>query len=61
MGSPKALLTLGDDGSLRGTGSLSADEVLLGTTPSGPAAGDVTLRLIPADQAPADLPQPAPP
>jgi hypothetical protein len=54
----KALFTQGDDGVLRATGSLSADDVLIGVTPSGVAAGDVTARSIPGDQVPPGLPQP---
>jgi hypothetical protein len=57
----KSLFALGDDGVLRATGSLSADDVLIGVTASGAAAGDVTARSIPADQVPAGLPQPMQP
>jgi hypothetical protein len=45
---------------LEGTGSISADDVLLGTTTSGKASGGMTARSIPDDQAPPGIPQPEP-
>jgi hypothetical protein len=47
----------GDD--FRGTGGVTADEVLIGTTPSGPAKGSVLARLVPPDQEPPGLPGPS--
>lgn len=48
------------DGVLRGTGSLAADSVLLGTTSSGKGEGALTGRLVPAKEAPPGIPQPPP-
>jgi hypothetical protein len=45
-------------GILRGTGALTADDVLLGTINNGPGMGDVTGRSITASQAPPNIPQP---
>jgi hypothetical protein len=45
-------------GTLRATGSFSADAVLLGTTPSGAGKGDLTARQIPDDEAPPGIPGP---
>ena len=42
----------------RGQGSLVADAVLLGTSPSGEGEGDLTARELPAADVPAGLPQP---
>jgi hypothetical protein len=49
------------DGTLRATGSLTADDVLLGNITSGPGQGGLTMRSIPADQVPPDVPQPSAP
>jgi hypothetical protein len=46
------------NGVLRGTGSLVADAVLLGTINSGMGQGDLTARLIPDADVPKGLPQP---
>ena len=48
------------DKSLVGTGSISADDVLLGTTTSGKASGGMSAHSIPDDQVPKDVPQPEP-
>ncbi len=45
-------------GNLRATGSVTAERVDIGTTPSGQAEGTVLGRLIPPDQVPDDVPQP---
>lgn len=45
-------------GVLRGTGSLVADAVLLGTFDSGMGQGDLTARSLSPDETPADLPAP---
>jgi hypothetical protein len=45
---------------LRATGSMTADAVLLGTTPSGAGKGNLTARLIPDGQAPPGIPGPNP-
>jgi hypothetical protein len=47
-------------GVLEGTGSISADDVLLGTTTSGKASGGMSAHSVPADQVPPDVPQPEP-
>jgi hypothetical protein len=52
--------TLGSDGLLRGTGSLTADAVLLGTIDSGKGAGDLTAVSIPAGKEPPGVPAPEP-
>ncbi|MEM9696335.1 MAG: hypothetical protein AAGA56_27570 [Myxococcota bacterium] len=44
--------TRGEDGRLRGGGTFTASEILLGTTASGSGSGTVTLAEIPADQVP---------
>ena len=46
------------DSALVGTGSISADDVLLGTTTSGKASGGMSAHSIPADQVPTGVPQP---
>jgi hypothetical protein len=43
---------------LEGTGALDADDVLLGKTSSGAAAGSMSARSIPVDQVPPGVPQP---
>ena len=48
------------NGVLRGTGTLAADTVLIGTTPSGKGEGNLVGRLVPAEEAPADIPDPPP-
>jgi hypothetical protein len=45
-------------GALRATGSMTADAVLLGTTPSGAGKGNLTARLVPEGQAPPGIPGP---
>jgi hypothetical protein len=45
-------------GVLRGSGSLSADAVLLGTFVAGKGAGGLTARSVPASQVPKGLPGP---
>jgi hypothetical protein len=52
--------TLGSDMQLQGTGSLTADAVLLGTIDSGKGTGDLTARSIPAGQVPPGVPAPKP-
>ena len=47
-----------DSGILRGTGTLTADAVLLGTIDSGMGHGNLTARSIPAGQAPPGIPGP---
>ncbi|MDI1475728.1 hypothetical protein [Polyangium sp. y55x31] len=47
-------------GALRGTGTLAADTVLIGTTASGKGEGNLVGRLVPADEAPPDIPDPPP-
>ncbi len=47
-------------GTLRATGSLTADDVLIGSITSGPGQGGLTMRSLPADQVPPDVPQPMP-
>ncbi|MFO0757807.1 MAG: hypothetical protein U0359_15030 [Byssovorax sp.] len=49
------------DGTLRATGSLTADDVLLGNITSGPGQVGLTMRSIPEDQVPPDLPEPGKP
>ncbi|MDI1449837.1 Ig-like domain-containing protein [Polyangium sp. 6x1] len=48
------------NGVLRGTGALAADTVLIGTTPSGKGEGNLVGRIVAADEAPADIPDPPP-
>ncbi len=43
---------------VQGTGAINADDVLLGTTSSGKAAGSMAARSIPDDQVPSGVPQP---
>ncbi|MEO5730220.1 MAG: hypothetical protein ABI134_11765 [Byssovorax sp.] len=50
----------GPGGILQGTGSISADDVLLGTTTSGPASGGMSAQSIPEAQVPMGVPQPVP-
>ena len=50
----------GPGGALEGTGSISADDVLLGVTTSGPATGGMSAHSIPEAQVPPDVPQPVP-
>ena len=45
-------------GTLRATGSFSADDVLLGTSPSGPSSGNLTARSLTAKEAPPGIPPP---
>ncbi|MEO6419982.1 MAG: hypothetical protein ABIP39_11270 [Polyangiaceae bacterium] len=47
-------------GILRGTGTVSGGDVLLGTAPVGAAVGAVTVRSIPSNEAPMNIPQPPP-
>jgi hypothetical protein len=47
-------------GTLRATGSLTADDVLIGAITSGPGQGGLNMRSIPVDQVPPDVPQPMP-
>jgi hypothetical protein len=44
------------EGVLRGTGSVTASQVLIGGNPSGTASGSMIARLIPADQVPPGIP-----
>jgi hypothetical protein len=55
-----ASFTPGPGGVLRATGSFSADAVLLGTTPSGAAKGDLAARSIADGEAPTGIPLPPP-
>ncbi|MDI3288033.1 Ig-like domain-containing protein [Polyangium sp. 15x6] len=48
------------NGVLRGTGTLAADTVLIGTTASGKGEGNLFGRLVSADEAPPDIPEPPP-
>jgi hypothetical protein len=48
------------DGALRGTGSLAADDVLLGDMSSGSGEAGLAGRSIPADRVPANIPKPPP-
>ncbi len=48
-------------GVLRGTGTLSADQVLIGTTASGKGEGNIVGRIVSADEAPPNIPDPPPP
>jgi len=45
-------------GVLRGAGALTADDVLLGTASSGQGTGELTARMVPADQVPPNIPAP---
>jgi hypothetical protein len=47
-------------GNIRGGGSLSADEVLLGINPSGKGEGKLDMRSVSKDEAPSDIPLPMP-
>jgi hypothetical protein len=47
-------------GILRATGTFAADQVVIGTAPSGSGEGTLTARLIPAEQVPPGVPQPPP-
>ena len=47
-------------GVLRGTGTLAADTVLLGTSASGKGEGNIVGRIVAADEAPPDIPDPPP-
>jgi hypothetical protein len=47
-------------GALQGTGSLVADQVLLGTTPSGEGEGGLVARSLTDQEAPPGIPEPAP-
>ena len=49
---------LGGDGTLRGTGALTADAVLLGTIDSGMGHGNLTARSLPDGEAPPGIPGP---
>lgn len=53
-----ASFTVGDDGILRGSGSFTADSVLLGPIASGNAEGGLSVRFVPEDEAPPDIPEP---
>jgi hypothetical protein len=55
-----ASFSLDTDGTLRGSGTLTADAVLLGTISSGMGAGNLTARSIPAAKVPPGIPQPMP-
>jgi hypothetical protein len=55
-----ASFMLGSDGTLRGSGTLTADAVLLGTIVSGMGAGNLTARSVPANMVPPGVPQPMP-
>jgi len=46
------------EGVLRGSGTFTADEIFLGTTPSGAGAGTILVREIPADEVKDGTPQP---
>lgn len=48
------------EGVLRGSGSLAADSVLIGTTPSGKGEGGLVLRNVPPGEVPEDIPKPPP-
>ncbi|UQA55962.1 hypothetical protein [Polyangium aurulentum] len=48
------------EGVLRGTGSLAADQVLLGTTASGKGEGGLLARSLKDDEAPPNIPEPTP-
>ncbi len=48
------------DNVLRGSGSLAADQVLLGTTGSGKGEGSLTGRVVPPGDVPPDVPKPMP-
>jgi hypothetical protein len=50
--------TLGSDGVLRGTGSLTADAVLIGTIDSGSGEGDLTARSVAPGLVPPGVPGP---
>lgn len=50
--------TPGPGGVLEGTGAISADDVLLGTTTSGAASGSMSAHSIPEAEVPPDVPQP---
>jgi len=45
-------------GVLRGAGALTADDVLLGTASSGQGTGDLTTRMVPTSDVPANIPEP---
>ncbi len=45
---------------LRGSGSLAADAVLIGTTPSGKGEGGLVMRNVPLADVPPDIPKPPP-
>jgi len=45
-------------GVLRGSGTLLADQVLIGTTPSGPGEGNLVARLVSEDEVPPNIPDP---
>jgi hypothetical protein len=47
-----------DEGVVRGDGTFTAQELFLGTTPSGAARGTVTMRDIPADEVKPGVPAP---
>lgn len=53
-----ASFTLADDGTLQGTGDLTADAVLLGTFDTGAGSGDLTARSLPDGGAPPGIPGP---
>lgn len=55
-----ASLSKDAQGVLRGGGSLTADEVLLGPNPSGKGEGSLDLRSVSENAAPKDTPKPAP-
>lgn len=48
------------DGVLRGTGPVTAEQVFIGETPSGPASGTLVARQVPDDEVPPGVPQPPP-
>lgn len=51
-----AALRVGPDNVLRGEGSFTSPKVVLGATEIGPASGPVRIRLVPAAEAPTDIP-----
>jgi hypothetical protein len=55
-----AAFALGDDGVLRGSGLLSSDDVLLGTSASGRGEASLSARAMAPDETPPGIPEPAP-
>lgn len=55
-----AAITKDPNGVVHGSGALAADDVLLGSNPSGKGEGSLQMISVPAAEAPKDIPMPSP-